>query len=114
MANTYTALSYHVVFSTKNREPWLIESIRPRVWAYLGGVARENGMVAVEIGGVADHVHMLLRIPANTAVAKGVQLIKGASSRWLKESIANTGAFAWQDGYGAFSVSESQVNSVRE
>ena len=60
MANTYTSLHYHVVFSTKNRHPFLGEAIRERVFAYLGGIARENGMDALEIGGVADHVHLLV------------------------------------------------------
>ena len=71
-------------------------------------------MTAVEIGGVADHVHILISIPANIAVAKAVQLIKGSSSRWMKESFPNMAAFAGQDGYGAFSVSESQLEVVRD
>jgi len=64
MANTYTSLHYHLVFSTKNRQPFLAEAIRDRVFAYLGGIARKNGFNALEIGGVADHVHVLLSIPA--------------------------------------------------
>ena len=70
MVNTYTSLHYHVVFSTKNRQPFLIEPIRERLFAYLGGIARENGMTALEVGGVADHVHLLLSIPAPLAVAR--------------------------------------------
>ena len=114
MANTYTSLNYHIVFSTKDREPWLSEPIRERLWLYLGGIARENGMKALEIGGVADHVHLLLSIPANLAVSKAVQLIKGGSSHWLKEAFSNMDQFAWQDGYAAFTVSQSQLESVRD
>lgn len=114
MANTYTALNYHVVFSTKNREPWLTESIRERVWRYLGGIARENGMKALEIGGAADHIHILLSVPANMALSKAVQLIKGGSSHWSKDTFPNMAAFAWQDGYGAFTVSESQIDAIRD
>jgi putative transposase len=104
MSNTYTALNYHVIFSTKNREPWLTEPIRDRLWPYLGGIARENGMKAFEIGGVSDHVHLLISIPATVAVSKAVQLIKGGSSHWIKEQFPKVTAFAWQDGYGAFTA----------
>ena len=114
MAHTYTALHYHVIFSTRNREPWLTAAIRDRLWPYLGGIARENKMQAVEIGGVTDHAHALLVIPASMPVAKAVQLMKGGSSLWLKDTFRQLSAFAWQDGYGAFSVSESQVDSVRD
>jgi putative transposase len=114
MANTYTSLNYHLVFSTKNREPWLIEPVRERLWPYLGGIARENGMKALEIGGLADHVHMIVSVPASMALSKAVQLIKGGSSPWIKESFPNMASFAWQDGYGAFTVSESQLDTVRD
>jgi putative transposase len=113
MANTYTSLHYHVVFSTKNRQPFLIESIRGRLFAYLSGIARKNGMNAFEIGGVADHVHLLLSIPASLAVSKAVQLLKGGSSHWLKETFPNLNDFAWQDGYAAFTVSQSQLDDIR-
>ncbi len=114
MSNTYTSLNYHIVFSTKNREPWLKEDIRERLWPYLGGIARENGMKALEIGGVADHIHLLLSTPASMALSKAVQLIKGGSSHWMKETFPNLMGFAWQDGYGAFTVSQSQLDAVRE
>ena len=114
MANTYTSLNYHLVFSTKNREPWLIASVCERLWPYLGGIARENGMQALEICGVADHVHILVSVPASMALSKAVQLIKGGSSPWIKETFPNLAGFAWQDGYGAFTVSESQLDPVRD
>ena len=113
MANTYTALNYHIVFSTKNRQPFLIEAIRERLFAYLGGITRENGMSALEIGGVVDHVHLLLSMPASLALSKAVQLIKGGSSHWLKETFSDVVNFAWQDGYAAFTVSQSQIDDVR-
>jgi putative transposase len=113
MANTHTSLNYHVVFSTKNRQPFLTEAIRERLFAYLGGIARENGVSALEIGGVADHVHLLLSIPASLAVSKAVQLIKGGSSHWLKETFPDMIDFAWQDGYAAFTVSRSQLDDVQ-
>ena len=89
MANTYTSLYYHIVFSTKNRDPFLVETVRQRLFAYLGGIARENGISALEVGGVTDHVHLLLSIPASHAVSKAVQLIKGGSSHCLKVTFPN-------------------------
>jgi REP element-mobilizing transposase RayT len=86
MANTFTSLHYHVIFSTKNREPWIRPEIETRVWSYLGGIARENDLKAILIGGIENHVHLLLGIPPTVAVSKAVQLIKGGSSAWLKDA----------------------------
>ena len=112
MANTYTSLHYHVIFSTKNREPWLRSDSEQRVWSYLGGIARENDLKALMIGGIENHVHLLLGLPPSLAVSKALQLIKGGSSGWLKESFPRLAGFGWQDGYGAFSVSKSQIPEV--
>jgi REP element-mobilizing transposase RayT len=85
MVNTYTSLNSHLVYSTKNREPWLIEVVRERLWPYLGGITRENGMKAPEIGGVADHVHIFVSVPATMALSKAMQLTKGGSSHWIRD-----------------------------
>ena len=114
MPQSLSRILIHLVFSTKNREPWLKNEIRERLWPYLGGIARENGMKALEVGGVADHVHLLLSIPASIALSKALQLIKGSSSHWMKDTFPNIAGFAWQDGYGAFTVSQSQLDAVRE
>src|SRR5438093_534354 len=76
MANTFTSLHYHVIFSTKSREPWIRPEIEQRVWAYLGGTARENRMKALLVGGIENHVHLLLGVPPVLAVSKAVQLLK--------------------------------------
>jgi putative transposase len=114
MANTYTSLLYHVVFSTKNRERWIKKAIEERVWSYLGGVAREHGLVAQQIGGIEDHVHLVLGMRAAMGVSKAVQLLKGASSKWINDSFRELRGFAWQDGYGAFTVSKSQLATTIE
>jgi REP-associated tyrosine transposase len=114
MANTYTSLLYHVVFSTKNRERWIKPGIEERVWAYLGGIAREHDMVSQQIGGVEDPVHLVLGMRASTGVSKAVQLLKGASSKWMNETFPELRGFAWQDGYGAFTVSKSQLATAIE
>ena len=112
MANTFTALHYHIVFSTKNRYPWITTDVEQRMWEYIGGIARENEMKALQIGGIDDHAHILLCTKPKIAVSKAVQLLKGGSSKWIHETFPNLQNFCWQDGYGAFSVSQSALPSV--
>jgi len=100
------------VFSTKDRRPFITPELRGRLWPFLGGIARENGMKALSIGGVEDHVHILLSMPATMPVAKAMQLIKGGSSKWVHETFPNQRLFAWQTKYGAFSVSVSQLDKI--
>ena len=114
MANTFTSLHYHVIFSTKNREPWIHQEIEQRVWSYIGGIARENDMKALLVGGIENHVHLLLGIPAVLSVSKALQLIKRGSSGWMKENLPAMGEFAWQDGYAALTVSKSLVSEIEE
>lgn len=112
MANTYTSLHYHLVFSTKNRERWITPDIEQRIWAYLGGIARENKMTPLQIGGIEDHVHILFGASPTLAPSKITQLIKGGSSGWIHDTFPLLKGFGWQDGYGAFTVSKSNVPEV--
>jgi putative transposase len=112
MAHTYTALFYHVTFSTKNRKPWLSPNRCERIWPYMGGIARNNEFDCLGIGGTADHIHMLLCMPPKRDVSKAVQLIKGGSSKWIHETFPDLQDFTWQVGYGAFSVSASLTNRI--
>jgi REP element-mobilizing transposase RayT len=112
MANTYTSLFYHLVFSTKNREPWILPKIEQRVWSYLGGVARAHQVAPVQIGGVEDHIHALVMARPTIALCEIAQVLKGVSSKWIHEEFPNMLGFAWQDGYGGFSVSKSDVPDV--
>lgn len=112
MSNTYTALHYHIIFSTKDREPWLRHDIEERVWSFIGGIARENGMKSLRIGGMPDHVHAVLSLPPTLALSKALQHLKGGSSKWIKEAIPGMQGFSWQDGYAAFSVSKSNLSEV--
>ena len=86
MANTYASLHHHIVFSTKNRERWIAPDVEDRLWAYLGGIAKENHVTPLQIGGTEDHVHMLLGAPATIAPARIAQLVKGGSSAWIHET----------------------------
>jgi len=112
MSHSYVSNLMHCVFSTKERLPLITPELEPRLWPYLGGIARENKMKAIAIGGTTDHVHGLLSLPATMSFAKAVQLIKGGSSKWVHDSFRDHRRFAWQEGYGAFSVSSSQVNKT--
>ena len=81
MANTYTSLHYHVVFSTKNREPLIAQEIEGRVWAYIGGIARKHRMTALQVGGTEDHIHALVTAPAVLSPSEIAQYLKGDSSK---------------------------------
>jgi putative transposase len=112
MAHTFSSLNVHCIFSTKERVPILGPEISERLWPYLGGIAKRHNIRPVCIGGVADHVHMLLSLPTTIAVAKAIQAIKGASSAWVHDTFRELNNFAWQEGYGAFSVSVSHLSET--
>jgi REP element-mobilizing transposase RayT len=85
MAHTYVSGPLHYVFSTKGRRNTISLEMQPKLWAYIGGIARQNGMKAIAVGGTANHAHVLLSIPATITVAKAAQLLKGGSSKWMNE-----------------------------
>jgi REP element-mobilizing transposase RayT len=109
MSHAYVSNLMHCTFSTKERYPFIDSDLESRLWPYLGGIARENRMKALAIGGTSDHLHALLSLPGMMSFAKAVQLIKGGSSKWVHDTFPSQGKFGWQEGYGAFSVSASQV-----
>ena len=111
---SYISSYFHCVFSTKERRPFITAKLRERLWPFLGGIARQNKMKAIEIGGVEDHVHILLSLPATVPISKALQLIKGGSSKWIHETFPEQRLFAWQVKYGAFSVSVSQLDNIVE
>jgi REP element-mobilizing transposase RayT len=102
----------HCIFSTKERVPLIDLDLESRLWPYLGGIARQNEMKALAIGGTTDHLHTLLSLPGTMAVSKAMQLLKGGSSKWVHEAFPMLSKFSWQEGYGAFSVSLSQVDKT--
>lgn len=112
MANTYTSLFYHIVFSTKERVPCIQPAIEQRVWEYIGGVARAHKMTALQVGGVGDHIHALIMASPSIAPSKIAQYLKADSSKWIHETFASLADFAWQEGYGAFTVSKSARQTV--
>lgn len=114
MAHTYANLVVHVIFSTKDRVPQIDAEIRPRLFPYMGGVVRELGCTPMIVNGVEDHVHGLIGLPTTRSVADVMRVLKTNSSKWIHDTFTGRSAFAWQAGYGAFSVSQSNVEAVRQ
>jgi putative transposase len=112
MPSTHLSLHYHVVFSTKDRHPQITAEWRPRLHEYLGGLTRAAEGVPEAIGGTADHVHLLVGLRSTHTLSAFVQDVKQASSRWVHE-IIGVKDFAWQQGYGAFTVSVSNLDAVK-
>ena len=109
MSHAYVSNLMHCILSTKERAPLIDSDPETRLWPYVGGIARENRMKALLIGGTMDHIHTLLSLPSSLSIAKAMQLIKGGSSKWVHDSFPRSQNFGWQEGYGAFSVSVSQM-----
>lgn len=108
MAHSYTSNFIHCIFSTKERRPALPAERLPKLFAYFDGIAKGEDLQLIAAGGTANHVHLLFALPAKTPLAVAVQKLKGSSSRWMEPS------FSWQEGYGAFSVSSSQIPAVKQ
>lgn len=113
MPGTYHCLKFHLIFSTKNRERWLANGVRARVHDYLGGIIRGERSVPLAISGVEDHVHILFSWRTDEAISTLVRNLKANSSKWIHDTFPELQAFAWQEGYAVFSVSESQVKKVK-
>jgi putative transposase len=109
MSHTYAQNVIHVVFSTKDRRKAISGEFQSRMWAYAAGICKKLGIIVHAVGGMEDHIHFLIQVPPSLAVAKAVLAIKSNSSRWANEEGHK---FAWQQGYGAFSVSSSVVPAV--
>ena len=112
MANTYSHCYNHFVFSTKNRQPYITPDIEKRIWAYIGGIARKHKLTAMQVGGMEDHCHALISSPPSIAPSQIAQWVKGDSSYWIRREFAHLREFAWQDGYGVFSVCKSHAETV--
>jgi putative transposase len=111
MATTYLSLNYHIVTATKDRSPWITSSWRSRFHEYLGGISRGLEGVPLAIGGVADHVHLLVGLRATHRLSDFVRELKKASASWARQQ--GDPAFKWQESYAAFTVGTSQLEPVR-
>ena len=113
MAATLTNLLFHIVYSTKDREPLIRAGFRDELEKYIGGIVRNEGGILLGIGGMPDHIHLITKFKPDRSVAEMVRLIKANSSKWVNECHGEPGRFAWQSGYGAFSVSQSQIEALK-
>lgn len=112
MANSYTELHYHCVFSTKDRRMLITPEIEERIWAIIAKTASTHEMNAQRVGGIENHVHILLNIPKNIALADAMKRLKGGCSKAINQAGLTKGYFGWQDGYSAFTVSTSAITDV--
>lgn len=109
MSHTYFQNVMHIVFSTKERRKIIPTQMKERLWAYTAGICKHEGTFVHAIGGMEDHIHMLLQFPATVMIADAIKTIKANSSGWMSREI---GRFAWQQGYGGFGVSKSNIAAV--
>lgn len=114
MANTYSQVYLHFVFSTKNRGELISKEIEARVWAYIAGVCKHHGITPIRIGGIETHIHALVGTPTTISPSQAARAIKGDSSFGIRREFPGMGDFGWQDGYGVFSVSRSAIPDVAQ
>jgi putative transposase len=110
---SFTRLTYHIVFATKYRKPTITEDIRERLYEYMGGILRGNKGHLIEIGGVEDHVHLLVGLSPSLKVSEVMRDLKAYSSKWMSEE-GLVEKFEWQKGYGAFTVSYDRIEAIRK
>ena len=113
MPSIHLSLHYHLIFSMKERIAYIHKDWRDRLHSYMGGILNDLKAVPETIGGVADHVHLLVGLRATHCLADVLRELKSASSKWVHEEMKKP-LFSWQDGYGAFTVSASQIKAVKE
>ncbi len=112
--STHHGILLHIVFSTKYRKPYLVDAWRDDLFGYIGGIVTDHKATLLKAGGIEDHIHLLLRIHPQYAISKTVQLLKANSSKWINDQHKLADRFEWQRGYGAFSVSQSLAETVKE
>lgn len=112
MASSLTQLLYHIIYSTKHREPLILESVRDDLYAYQGGIIRSLGGCLLKINGMADHVHLVVRLKSEPSLADVVRTVKAKSSKFVNELPSYQGRFAWQTGYAAFTLNPSILDDV--
>jgi putative transposase len=110
MSHSYSQNHLHIVFSTKDRQKLIEPVMRPKLWSYMAGIGRNHGCLVLANGGMSDHIHLLIQLPPVLALAEAISVVKSNSSRWMNDHGIE---FNWQEGYGAFSVSASNLGTVK-
>src|SRR5438034_6616988 len=114
MAQTLVSLMVHVIFSTKNREPLITPEIEPELFAYIGGILKNNESRLLDAGGTADHIHLLISQSKNISLSSLMKDVKKDSSSWIKTKGKGFRTFHWQDGYGGFSIRNSDLSNLKK
>jgi len=114
MTHSYRIHFFHLIWSTKNRSPWIEKSIQPRLYSYLGGIIKGYKGTLLEIGGMPDHIHMLIKLNSLDKFSYFLRDLKACSSLWIHKNFPHLQEFAWQEGYASFSVSYSTLDKIRE
>ncbi|HAF13634.1 MAG TPA: IS200/IS605 family transposase [Blastocatellia bacterium] len=114
MSQSYTNLLYHIIFSTKDRRPIITEDYQPRVYDYIGGIIRGTGGISLGVDGTEDHVHVLAKLRPDRALSDVLRDLKANATGWMHDVFPVLKDFSWQRGYGAFTVSHSNVDDVRD
>jgi REP element-mobilizing transposase RayT len=112
MPQSFASLHCHFVFSTKRRQPQIKADLQPRLFDYIGGILRKHSIALIAAGGMPDHVHLLASLGRTVTVADAIRWVKSGSSSWMHDEIGLR-EFQWQEGYGAFAVSYSNIEQVR-
>ena len=113
MSDSYTNLLYHIIFSTKDREPLITLDYESRLYHYIGGINRGVGGISLELNGTEDHVHLLAKLRPDIALSSVLRDLKANATGWMHDVFPSLRDFSWQRGYGAFTVSQSNVEDVR-
>ena len=114
MSQSFTNLIFHIVFSTKNRQPLITDESKPRLYEYIGGILRNKGGILLAIGGMNDHIHVLAKLRPDESLSNVLRDLKANSSGWMHKVFPEIKDFSWQNGYGAFTVSASQIEKVSQ
>jgi REP element-mobilizing transposase RayT len=112
--NSFVINHLHVVFGTKNRVPFIEPELEQPIYNYVSGIGRNLGIPILKIGGMNDHIHILMTLPSTISLSKAMHKIKGSSSRWINKQFFDDARFKWQGGYSAFSVSISNLEKVKQ
>ena len=112
MSQSYTNLLYHLIFSTKDRQPLITDLYEVRLYDYIGGTIRGLGGISLALNGTVDHIHLLTKLPPNKALSDILRDLKANASGWMHDVFPELKDFSWQRGYGAFTVSQSNIEEV--
>ena len=114
MSDSYTNLLYHIVFSTKDRRPLITAGYQARLYDYIGGTVRSVGGISLELNGTEDHIHLLAKLRPDRSLSDVLRDLKANATGWMHDVFPSLKHFSWQRGYGAFTVSQTNVAEVRE